>query len=205
MDNYIILGDPQKAEEAKQSVIEKYGIENVEIKTVFADEVSIKDLLDETDFLPLFSNKKIIHIKDCERINKEDCKLLRQFFENPKEDISFILSGQEIQDVLADYVNIDVKKERILELFPAIFWMRSTKDRKRVISLLKEYVKHNPLDFHAVINASFIYIRNIVKNQKNLDKKLLEAYQKLYYLDFDMKIGKIDREEFDIFLFSLLP
>ncbi|MCM8762410.1 MAG: hypothetical protein NC905_02315 [Candidatus Omnitrophica bacterium] len=205
MDNYIILGDIKKAESVKQSLIEKYGIEKVEVKTVFADEVSIKGLLDEVDFLPLFSTKKLIYVKNCEKINSEDCKLLRQFFENPKEDILFILSGKEIKDVLADYVDVDVKQEGPLELYPAIFRMRSPKDKKRVISLLKEYVKHNPLDFPAVINASYIYIRNIIKSQKNVDKKLLDAYQKLYNLDFDMKIGRIGKEEFDVFLFSLLP
>ncbi|MCM8830077.1 MAG: hypothetical protein NC824_03665 [Candidatus Omnitrophica bacterium] len=205
MDHHIILGDKEKAEAVKQSLIEKYGIEKVEVKTVFADEVSIKALLDETDFLPLFSNKKLIYVKNCEKINNEDCKLLKKFFENPESDILFILSGKEIKDVLADYVDVDVKQEGPLELYPAIFRMRSQKDKKRVISLLKEYMKNNPIDFPAVINASFIYIRNIIKNQKNVDKKILKAYQKLYHLDFYIKIGRIDKEEFDIFLFSLLP
>ncbi|HOL21850.1 MAG TPA: hypothetical protein PLQ41_03220 [bacterium] len=205
MDNHIILGDPEKAETLKQSLIEKYRIETGEVKTVFADEVSIKALLGETDFLPLFSNKKLIHIKNCEKISNEDCKLLKEFFENPVEDMLLILSGTEIKDVLADYVDVDVKQEGALELYPAIFRMRSPRDKKRVIYLLKEYVKNNPLDFPAVINASFIYIRNIVKNQKNVDKKLLDAYQKLYHLDFNLKVGRLDKEEFDIFLFSLLP
>ncbi|MCX8081801.1 MAG: hypothetical protein N3D17_00115 [bacterium] len=204
-NNYIIIGDDAKAEELKQHLIEKYGIEKGEIKTVFADEISIKVLLDETGFLPLFSNKKLIHIKNCEKINKEDCKLLKDLFENPKEDIFLILSGKEIKDVLADYVDIMLKEEVPLELFPAIFYMKGPKDKKKIISLIREYITHNPHDFPAVINASFIYLRNTIKNKKNIDEKIFDSYQKLYNLDFNLKIGKMGEEEFDVFLFSILP
>ncbi|MDD3726704.1 MAG: hypothetical protein PHI44_05865 [Candidatus Ratteibacteria bacterium] len=205
-DNYIILGDSEKAEEIKQLLMEKYGIGKGEVKTVFADEVSVKDLLKEVDFVPLFSKKKIIYIKNCEELSKEDCELLKKFFQSPLPDVCLILTGKEIKGALDEYVDIEtVKDEETSALFPGIFRMRSPRDRKKVISLLKEYIKHNPLDFPTAINASFVYIRNIVKNQKKVDKTLLDAYQKLHRLDFELKTGRIDKKEIDIFVFTLLP
>lgn len=205
-DNHIILNNPGQTEEIKQCLIAEHKIPKEGVQTVFADDVLIKTLLEDALVFPLFSSKKLIHIKNCEGINLEDCKLLKGFFDNPEENVFLILSGTKIKSVLNDYVDIEEEKGEVtVQLFPAIFRMKSLKDKRKVIALLREHKKNNPFDFPTTINAAFIYIRNIVKNHRNIDKNILDAYQKLYSLDFKLKTGRIDTEDFDIFLFSLLP
>lgn len=202
--NYIILGNPERAEEIKRHLMEKYGIGESEVKTVFAEEISIKNIIEEADVIPLFSKRKIIYIKDCEKISTDDCKKLKKFFESPSPDVFLILSGKNIKSVLKDFVDEVHTEEKKVGLYPAIYRMRSPKDKKKLIFLLKEYIKNNPYDFPAVINAASIYLRNIIINQKRIDKKILDRYNKLQRLDFDLKTGRINKENLDIFLFHIL-
>ena len=206
-DNYIVLQDPEKAEILKQSLIEKYGIEKGEVKNVFADEVSIQSLINEMRVLPLFSKKKLVHIKNCENINMDDCQLLKEYFEDPSPDVCLIISGDDIKTPLKSYLGKGEKEEKKYEGgFSDIYRMKGPADKKKVISLLKEYIRDNPPDasFPVVVNASMVYIRNIIRNKKQVDKKLLDIYNKLYNLDFDLKIGKIEKKDLDVFLFSII-
>lgn len=202
-DYCIILGDPEEAEKIKHSLIEKYGKDHVEVKTVFAEEFPVKNLLEEIESVPLFSKRKIIHIKNCENMDNDSCKLLKKFFENPPPDVYIIVSGKKIKSILAEYVDI-TKKETAEGIFPAIYRMRNLADKRKVISLLKEYIKHNPYEVPKVINASSIYLRNLITRQNKVDKKILLAYAHLQELDFKLKTGRIDKEDVDIFLFSIL-
>jgi len=206
-DNYIVLKDSEKAEVLKQSLIEKYGIEKGDVKTVFADEASIQALLNEMSVLPLFSKKKLVHIKNCEKIGKDDCQLLKEYFEHPSSDVCLILSGDDIKAPLKDYLGKDEKEEKKKEGgFSDIYRMKGPGDKKKVISILKEYIKDNPPDssFPVLVNASLVYIRNIIRTNRQVDKKLLDIYNKLYNLDLDLKVGKIDKENLDVFLFSII-
>jgi len=204
-DNYIILGEPEKAEEVKLHLINKYTVEDFDIKTVFADEIPVLKILEETEFLPVFSQKKILHVKNCEKINAADCKIVRTYFENPSPDICLILSGKDIKEPLADYVDIESEEDLTKSgLFPRIFRMGTKDDGRKLTGMFREHLKNNERDFTPVINAAVIYLRNVIKKQKKIDRQLLNKYTELHRLDFNLKTGRIHPgHELEIFLYYL--
>lgn len=202
-DNYIILGHPEQAEELKLHLINKYVVEDFDIKTLFSDETPAVKILEETEFLPLFSQKKILHVKNTEKLLKSDCEILKEYFDKPSPHICLIMSGKSIKAPLDDYVDVSAEKD-FTGLFPRIFRMGTKDDGKKLIELFREHLKNNEKDFAPVINAALIYLRNVIRRQKKVDKQTLNKYVKLQQLDFNLKTGQLHPgSELEVFLFYL--
>jgi DNA polymerase III delta subunit len=202
-DNYIILGQTEKAEEVKLYLINKYLVEDFDIKTLFAGEMPIGKILEETEFLPLFSRKKILFVKNIERFLKADCEILKEYFDRPSPNTCLIMTGKSIKAPMDRYVDVSAEKD-LSGLFPMVFRMATKSDGERLLGLFKDYLKNNEKDFAAVINAAVIYLRNVVKRQKGIDRETLNKYRELQKLDFNLKTGQIHPgTELEIFLYYL--
>lgn len=202
-DNYIILGHPEQAEELKIHLINKYVVQDFDIKTVFADETPGAKIIEETEFLPLFSQKKIIYVKNTEKLLKADCEMLKEYFDRPSPHVCLIMSGKSIKAPLDDYADVSAEKD-FTGLFPRIFRMGTKNDGEKLIGLFREHLSNNERDFTPVISAALIYIRNVVRKQRKADTQTLRKYQKLQKLDLDLKTGRLHPgPELEIFLYYL--
>lgn len=202
-DNYIILGHPERVEELKFHLIKKYGIQDFDIKTVFADETPAVKILEETEFLPLFSQKKLLYVKNIENLSKSDCEMLKEYFDKPSDEVCLIMNGNSIKAPLDTYVDITLEKD-FGGLFPGVFRMGKEDDGDKLIALFREYLKNNERDFNPVISAALIYIRNLVKKQRRVDSQILNRYRRLQKLDFNLKTGQVHPgPELEIFLYYL--
>lgn len=202
-DTYIILGHPEQAEELKLHLINKYVVQDFDIKTVFADETNAAGILEETEFLPLFSQKKIIHVRNSERLLKADCEMLKEYFDAPSPQTCLIISGKSIKAPLDDYADVSPKKD-FTSIFQKIYKMGPRDEGDKLISLFREHLKDNEKDFTAVIAAALIYMRNTVRKQRKVDRHTLNKYLKLQELDFHLKTGQVHPgPELEIFLYYL--
>jgi hypothetical protein len=202
-ENYIILEHPDKTEELKNHLINKYKVEDFDIKTIFAGETPAVKILEETEFLPFFSTKKILHVKNSENLLKSDCELLKEYFDKPLQHICLIVSGKSIKQPLNKYIDVAAEKD-FTGLFQRIYKMGKRDDGERLVCLFREHLKNNEKDFRTVISAGLMYLRNIVRKQKKVDKQTLNKYKKLQQLDFNLKTGQVHPgSELEIFLFYL--
>ncbi len=199
-DNYIILGHPEQAEELKLHLINRYVIQDFDIKTIFADETPAVKILEETEFLPLFSQKKIVYVKNAEKLLKSDCEMLKEYFDMPSPHICLIIAGKSIKAPLDDFADVSPEKD-FTGLFPRIFKMGTRDDGDRLVALFREHLKNNERDFAPVISAALVYMRNVVRKQRKVDRRTLNKYMKLQELDFNLKTGQVHPgPELEIFL-----
>lgn len=200
---FIILGDSEKAETKKAALIAKYGISDFDIKTVYADDKKPGKILEDMDFLPVFSKKKLLHIKNSEKLSKADCEKIEMYFQKPPEHICIMLTGRDIKPPLKGYA------ERVVEepktgLFPQVFRLKKKEDRRKLIALLMEHLNSNERDFTPVVTAAEIYIRNRLVNQKKADSEIIGKFNSLHRLDLHLKTGRYRTgPELEIFLYWL--
>lgn len=205
-DNHIILGMQERAEDIKFKLIEKYGMSDFDVKSIFADEVPLQKILEDIEFLPVFSQKKILLIRNCESINTEACRILKEYFDNPPDHICIILSGKSVKEPLEEFVEEEAEEEFDRDsLFPAIFRSSPWGKNENLIKLFREHIRNNPVDFTSAVTAACMYLRNIVRKQKKADKRILNKYAELHKLDFNLKTGRLrPGAELEIFLIYLL-
>ncbi len=202
-DNYIILGHPEKAEELQLHLINKYIVDDFDIKTLFAEETSAVRILEETEFLPVFSARKILHVKNSEHFLKSDCEIIKEYFDRPSPHICVIISGSSIKAPLNKYVDVDADKD-LTGLFPKIYRMGARDEGEKLVYLFREHLKDNEKNFRTVIGAGLMYLRNIVRKQKKVDRQTLNKYKRLQQLDFKLKTGQVHPgPELEIFLYYL--
>ncbi len=113
------------------------------------------------------------------------------------------MSGKSIKQPLNKYIDVAAEKD-FTGLFQRIYKMGTRDDGERLVCLFREHLKNNEKDFRTVISAGLMYLRNIVRKQKKVDKQTLNKYKKLQQLDFNLKTGQVHPgSELEIFLFYL--
>jgi len=199
----VILGDEEKAGEIIARLSSEYGISDFNMKTVYAGETKIEKILEEIDFLPLFSERRLLHIKNVEKLNKADCEKLEPVFENPPGNICVILTGKDVKLPLKNYAG-KVTEEPKKGLFPQVFRLRRKEDRKKIVALFMEQLRLNEKDFTPVLTAAEIYLKNVLLSQKKADNETVKKFKSLHQLDFNLKTGRCHAgPEFEIFLYYL--
>ncbi|MCK9266785.1 hypothetical protein M0P98_07960 [bacterium] len=184
----ITLGDSEKWEKKVTQLRTKYKISDFDIKTLFAEEKKIDTILEEIDYLPVFSKKRLLNIKNCEKLTKSDCEKLEIYFKNPPEHICILFVGIDIKAPLKKYVEDSVEDNKF-DLFPQVFKLKRKEDRKKLISLLMEQLKYNESGFAPIITAGEIYLKNVLLNQRRKDIETINKFKILHQLDFDLKRG----------------
>lgn len=202
-ENYIVIGHPEKAEELKLHLINKYAVDDFDIKTLFADEIPAVKILEETEFLPVFSSKKILHVKNTEKFLKADCEMLKEYLDKPSPQVCIVMSGKSIKAPLDKYVDVSAEKD-FTGLFHRIYKIGTGDDGEKLVGLFREHLENNEKDFAPVISAALIYMRNVVKKRREVDSRTLNKYIKLQQLDFSLKTGRLHPgPELEIFLYYL--
>ncbi|HNS31837.1 MAG TPA: hypothetical protein PKN36_02535 [bacterium] len=202
-DIIIILGDAEKGEKKAAQFKISYGISDFDTKTMYAEEEKIEAILQEIDYLPVFSKKRLLHVKNSEKLSKTDCEKLEVYFHHPPEHICIVFTGKEIKLPLKNYAD-DITEETGKGLFPQVFRLRRKDDRRKLVALLMEHLYLNERDFAPVITAGEIYLKNVLQNQRRTDGETVSKFNSLHRLDFELKTGKCHTgPELEIFLYYL--
>ena len=103
MNNYLIESlDSLSLEKAKQIIIKDNHMEETIPSTYDLEEVSLEEALEDLDTYGLFSNKKVIIIKNIETIkydeNKKDIDHLLKYIDNPNPDYLLIIEAKKLNN-----------------------------------------------------------------------------------------------------------
>ena len=202
-DISIILGDTEKGVEKIKSLISEYNISDFDIKTIYTEEEKIEKILEEIDYLPIFSKKRLLHIKNSEKLTKTDCETLEFYFLHPPAHICIVFTGMDIKPPLKSYAE-NILPQETKGLFPQVFRMRRKEEKKKFVAILMEHLRLNEREFTPIIAAAEIYLKNVLLSQKTVDIEILNKFQILYQLDFNLKTGRCHiGSELEIFLHYL--
>lgn len=200
---YIILGDIEKGDKRVAKLISEYQISDLDIKTIYAEDKNLEKIFEEIDYPPFFSKKRLVHIKNCEKLTKLHCEKLEGYFPDLSKYVCIVFTGVDIKSPLKKYAQ-DVVVSKQQGLFPKIFSLRRKEDKKQLVALFMEHLESNERDFTPIITAAEIYLKNLLLNQRKLTPELINKFKTLYQLDFDLKVGKLHTgPEFEIFLYYL--
>ena len=200
---FVIVGidETSRFEEIYKNLEEKYKFTDFDKKVFYGGEVTINDIIEEIDFLPVFSEKKLIIIKNVENLLKSECEKLEEIIEKAK-DVIFILTGTDINMPLKKYAEVySPFKTPEQMLFSQIYSIRK-ENKGKLRSLIREYVSQREKNFQVIIGAANLYLKNVFLNRKKLDRETIKKFEQLHQLDFSLKIGKIlPGEELEIFIY----
>ncbi len=91
-DEYLI---EQSINEIKQSVEQKNP--DADYLSYYADSVNITEILDSANSMGLFSAAKIIVIKQCEKLLKDDAGYLMEYIDNPNKQTFMVLVFENLK------------------------------------------------------------------------------------------------------------
>lgn len=103
MNNYLIESlDSLSLEKEKQIIIKDNHLENIIPNTYDLEEVSLQEALEDLDTYGLFSNQKIIIIKNIETLkleeNKKDIEHLLKYLDNPNPNYLLIIEAKKLNN-----------------------------------------------------------------------------------------------------------
>ena len=203
---YLIVGNREYAKDLVRKLVARHGISDFDVKTVYADEVPLDDILNDFDFLPVFSEKKLVHVCNVENIKKDDREMLSNYMDNPFEHLVLVVSGSDAKEPLKKHADI-FEKEKADEqvLFSGIYSI-GREDTKRLRELIAGYLDVQPRNFHMVIAACELYLKKNVIRQKVVTPELAKKFNLLHDIDYSFKIGRLlpgpELEAFLYYLFS---
>jgi len=193
MKNYIvILNDYEKFKSEVEEVKKKYNINEFDIKIYSAGEINIEKILNEFEREPVFSEKSLLIIKNVEELSKSDCEKLHNFLKKIPPDIIVILYGLSINPPFEESheTNIEfLSPENIF--FKKIYSIKDKNDRK-ILEILKEYMRVREKNFTSLISGLEIYFRNILKKEKDLSREMVKKFELLHNFDYSLKTGRIE-------------
>ncbi len=200
---FVIIGQNLSAfDEIYNELNEKYKFSDFDRKIFYAGEMPFEKIIEEMDFLPVFCEKKLIVIKNCENLKKRECEVLEKIIKNGVKNTFIIITGADIKAPLKKYAkefNIFKTPEDIL--FSQIYKIKR-EDKERLRSLIKEYITQRERNFQVVVAAAHIYLKNLLLKRKKISKDIIKKFEQLSELDFSLKIGRIHPgEELEIFFY----
>jgi len=204
-ENYrIIIGDLEEFKRVEREIIEKYNISDFDKKTLYADEKEIGEIFREMEYPPLFSGKKLIVIKNIEKLSKKDCEKIEEYLKNPSSDIFLLMFGKSVKKILEKYVSVSEQEQTPEEvLFKEIYRLKK-EDKEKLRSLIKNYLSMREKNFTVIISATEIYLKNVLLKRKKEREEIIEKLNLLAELDYKLKTGQIHPGfELEMFFFYL--
>ncbi|MCM8832514.1 MAG: hypothetical protein NC816_01115 [Candidatus Omnitrophica bacterium] len=198
----VILRDIDKLKEIVSEIKEKYSINDFDIKIYDVEKMEIKKIINEFDYYPVFSEKLLFIIKNTEKISKNDCEMLYNYIKKLPSHIIVILYGMSINP---PFEESKFKKEILSPeniFFKDIYSLKGT-DKKKMIEILRNYIKVREKNFTPLISGIEIYLKNILIKEKKLTEQIIKKFELLHNLDYFLKIGIVEPgAELEIYLFS---
>jgi len=189
---FIILGDDEKAEELIKKIVEEYKISDFDKVIFYADTIKPELFLKELEFLPTFSTKKLVILKNIEFFNKTDWDEIIKYLKHPFPHICLFLIGKSSKISLKEFSPIISKIEKTpeAELFSTIYQLKNL-NTKQLIFLFRNYILRREKEFSVIISAIEIFLKNKIINEGKLPPDIEGKLAMLHELDFSMKVGKI--------------
>jgi replication-associated recombination protein RarA len=188
---FVVLNDHEKFENLLNELKRKYNIDDFDIKILDAEIVDIKKIINETSFLPVLSDKVLIIIKNVENFTKKECEILYDFLNKLPKDTLVILFGTSIEEPFEE----SSLKEKIVsyeEKFFSKIYSLKRENGRGIYEILQEYMKVKEKNFPLLITGVEIYLRNVVKNKKELTDEIIKKFELLHNLDYFLKVGKVE-------------
>jgi replication-associated recombination protein RarA len=188
---FVVLNDHEKFENLLNELKRKYNIDDFDIKILDAEIVDIKKIINETSFLPVLSDKVLIIIKNVENFTKKECEILYDFLNKLPKDTLVILFGTSIEEPFEE----SSLKEKIVsyeEKFFSKIYSLKRENGRGIYEILQEYMKVKEKNFPLLITGVEIYLRNVIKNKKELTDEIIKKFELLHNLDYFLKVGKVE-------------
>lgn len=203
---HIVIGNEKEAEKLVQSVTGKYEINNFDKKIFYAEDTTIESFLQELEFLPVFSPRKLVVMKHVESLKKSNWEEIFTYLDRPYAHNVLILTGKSSKTPLRKYTSRIYKEAKTPEgeLFSTIYKLRNS-STEQLISLFHNYLDKKEKGFPVVLSAIEIYLRNEILREKKITKNTLKKFLMLHQLDFKLKTGQLPADAgLELFLFYLL-
>jgi len=203
---HIVIGNEKEVEKLVQSVTGKYKINNFDKKILYAEDTTIESFLQELEFLPVFSSRKLVVMKHAESLKKSDWEKIFTYLDQPYSHNILILTGKSSKTSLRKYTSRIYKEAKTPEgeLFSTIYKLRHS-SREQLISLFHNYLGKKEKGFPVVLSAIEIYLRNEIIREKKIKKNTSKKFLMLHQLDFKLKTGQLPADSgLELFLFYLL-
>jgi replication-associated recombination protein RarA len=188
---FVVLNDHEKFENLLNELKRKYNIDDFDIKILDAEIVDIKKIINETSFLPVLSDKVLIIIKNVENFTKKECEILYDFLNKLPKDTLVILFGTSIEEPFEE----SSLKEKIVsyeEKFFSKIYSLKRENGRGIYEILQEYMKVKEKNFPLLITGVEIYLRNVIKNKKELTDEIIKKFELLHNLDYFLKVGRVE-------------
>jgi replication-associated recombination protein RarA len=188
---FVVLNDHEKFENLLNELKRKYNIDDFDIKILDAEIVDIKKIINETSFLPVLSDKVLIIIKNVENFTKKECEILYDFLNKLPKDTLVILLGTSIEEPFEE----SSLKEKIVsyeEKFFSKIYSLKRENGRGIYEILQEYMKVKEKNFPLLITGVEIYLRNVIKNKKELTDEIIKKFELLHNLDYFLKVGRVE-------------
>jgi len=178
----------------------KYNIDDFDIRVFNAEKINVEKIINEISFSPIFSEKGLVIIKNVENFTKKECNVLYNFLNSLSEDIVVVLYGISIEEPFEE----SLFKERIAsyenKFFSKIYSLKG-ENIKEIYEVLQEYIKVKEKNFPLLISGVEIYLRNIIKEKRELTKEIINKFKLLHTIDYFLKVGKVEiGSELEIYL-----
>jgi hypothetical protein len=197
---FVILNDYEKFENLLNQLKEKHNIDDFDIKIFDAETVDIKKIINESSFSPALSNKSLIIIKGVENFTKKECEILYRFLNKLPVDALAVLYGTSIEEPFEES-SLKEKVSSYEDIFFSKIYSLKRENIREIYKILQEYMRVKEKNFPLLITGIEIYLRNILKEKKELTVEIIKKFEWLHNLDYFLKIGKVELgSELEIYL-----
>jgi hypothetical protein len=197
---FVILNDHEKFENLLNQLKEKHNIDDFDIKIFDAETVDIKKIINESSFSPALSNKSLIIIKSVENFTKKECEILYKFLNKLPVDALAVLYGTSIEEPFEES-SLKEKVSSYEDIFFSKIYSLKRENIREIYEILQEYMRVKEKNFPLLITGIEIYLRNILKEKKEITVEIIKKFEWLHNLDYFLKIGKVELgSELEIYL-----
>jgi hypothetical protein len=197
---FVILNDYEKFENLLNQLKEKHNIDDFDIKIFDAETVDIKKIINESSFSPALSNKSLIIIKSVENFTKKECEILYRFLNKLPVDALAVLYGTSIEEPFEES-SLKEKVSSYEDIFFSKIYSLKRENIREIYEILQEYMRVKEKNFPLLITGIEIYLRNILKEKKEITVEIIKKFEWLHNLDYFLKIGKVELgSELEIYL-----
>ncbi len=203
--SYFIFGaENYLRDKVIKAIVEKFktpGSEDFDLTTLYGDDSSAIDVLEQLEMLPFLAKNRIVILKNFDKMKLPDRNSVAQYLENPVPTTIFILTAEKTDNrteafkkVTKNSVNISCKKP--FNANSIIHWLDNELEKKN-ISMDKDAAEYfaNSIELDYLIAANELEKLIIfTKNSSNISlddvKSCLEKSKMNSVFDLQNSIGK---------------